>query len=289
MRSELVDELYLTVKDYPVEDQRHIFWLNLSINLAQALMDERRFQEAEERFLAAIPILIKMNGEEDQDTISVRFSLTSCLNQQGKHAEVIRAINVLLPIMRKVIPEDHGAILQMNLFLSYALFQLGQFAQAEESFREVFEMRKSFFGDGAETVIAGKNLMTCLAQLGRYKDAEEVGQVILPMAKAMYGENHIKTHELQSEMNLMASGALGDPALSEEEELAAALSASLNEEETMAMEEMRMIEEAIAASLAEDERRKMAGEVPDSLLKPADWPDIPDEEDDYQTMPEEVD
>ena len=48
MRSELVDELYLTVKDYPVEDQRHIFWLNLSINLAQALMDERRFQEAEE-------------------------------------------------------------------------------------------------------------------------------------------------------------------------------------------------------------------------------------------------
>jgi tetratricopeptide (TPR) repeat protein len=177
----------------------------------------------------------------------------------------------------------------MNLFLSYALFQLGQFAQAEESFREVFEMRKSFFGDGAETVIAGKNLMTCLAQLGRYKDAEEVGQVILPMAKAIYGENHIKTHELQSEINLMASGALGDPALSEEEELAAALSASLNEEETMAMEEMRMIEEAIAASLAEDERRKMAGEVPDSLSKPADWPDIPDEEDDYQTMPEEVD
>jgi hypothetical protein len=50
-------------------------------------------------------------------------------------------------------------VLQMNLFRSYALFQLGQFAQAEESFREVFEMRKSFFGvtlgDGAETVIAG--------------------------------------------------------------------------------------------------------------------------------------
>jgi hypothetical protein len=172
-------------------------------------------------------MLIKTNGEEDQDsedTISVRFSLTSCLNQQGKHAEVIRAINVLLPIMRKVIPEDHGAILQMNLFLSCARFQLGQFAQAEDSFREGFEMRKSFFGDGAETVIAGKSLMTCLAQLGRYKDAEEVWQVILPMAKAIYAENHIKTHELQSEINLLASGALGDPALSEEEELAAAQS-----------------------------------------------------------------
>ncbi len=48
--------------------------------------------------------------------------------------------------------------------------------------------------------------------------------MILPMAKAMYGENHLKTHELQSEMNLLASRALGDPALSEEEELAAAQS-----------------------------------------------------------------
>jgi hypothetical protein len=68
----------------------------------------------------------------------------------------------------------------------------------------------------------------------------------------------------------------------------------LSVEETLSMEDMRMIEEAMAASLEENERGKMGGEVPDSLSsnlrKPPshDWdsPDILDE-DEYQTMPEE--
>ncbi len=265
-----------------------MFWLSATIDLAQALMDESRFQEAEERFLAALPILIRIKGEEDHDTVSLRFNLTSCLNQLGKHAEVVAMTVPLLPILKRVIPEDHGAILQTNSFLSYALFHLRKFAEAEEVFREGFNMRSTFFGDSPETVTAGKNLMTCLGQLGKYREAEEVGQAILPIAKEIFGENNAMTLELQSDINIMASGALGDPALSEEEELAAALSASLNVEETYAMEEMRMIEEAIAASLAEDERRKMAGELPDTLSKPDDWPDIPDD-DDYQSMPEEVD
>ncbi len=61
-------------------------------------------------------------------------------------------------------------------------------------------------------------------------------------------------------------------------------------EESMAIEERRMIDEAIAASLAEVERREMGGEVPErlfeSLSKAHRAPDVEDYED-YQTLPYE--
>jgi hypothetical protein len=61
-------------------------------------------------------------------------------------------------------------------------------------------------------------------------------------------------------------------------------------EESMAIEERRMIDEAIAASIAEVERREMGGEVPErlfeSLSKAHRAPDVEDYED-YQTLPDE--
>jgi hypothetical protein len=61
-------------------------------------------------------------------------------------------------------------------------------------------------------------------------------------------------------------------------------------EESMAIEERRMIDETIAASLAEVERPEMGGEVPErlseSLSKAHRAPDVEDYED-YQTLPDE--
>ncbi len=58
----------------------------------------------------------------------------------------------------------------------------------------------------------------------------------------------------------------------------------------MAIEERRMIDEAIAASLAEVERREMGGEVPERLLeslsKAHRAPDVEDYED-FLTLPDE--
>jgi hypothetical protein len=64
-------------------------------------------------------------------------------------------------------------------------------------------------------------------------------------------------------------------------------------EESMAIEERRMIDEAIAASLAEVERQEMGGEVPErlfgSLSKAHRAPEFSDEDDneDYLTLPDE--
>jgi hypothetical protein len=61
-------------------------------------------------------------------------------------------------------------------------------------------------------------------------------------------------------------------------------------EESMAIEERRMIDEAIAASLAEVERREMGAEVPERLSESPSKahlaPDVEDYED-YQTLPDE--
>ncbi len=61
-------------------------------------------------------------------------------------------------------------------------------------------------------------------------------------------------------------------------------------EESMAIEEKRMIDEAIAASLAVVERRELGGEVPERLFgSPSTALRAPDVEDyeDYQTLPDE--
>ena len=64
-------------------------------------------------------------------------------------------------------------------------------------------------------------------------------------------------------------------------------------EESMAIEERRMIDEAIAASLAEVERRETGGEVPERLLgslsKAQNAAEVSDEDDyeAYQTLPDE--
>jgi hypothetical protein len=61
-------------------------------------------------------------------------------------------------------------------------------------------------------------------------------------------------------------------------------------EESMAIEERRMIDEAIAASFAEVERREIGGEVPERLFGSVSnahrAPDVEDYED-YQTLPDE--
>ena len=58
----------------------------------------------------------------------------------------------------------------------------------------------------------------------------------------------------------------------------------------MEIEERRMIDEAIAASLAEVERREMGGEVPEKLfgsVSKAHRTPIVEDYEDYHTLPDE--
>jgi hypothetical protein len=63
-------------------------------------------------------------------------------------------------------------------------------------------------------------------------------------------------------------------------------------EESMAIEEGRMIDQATVASLAEVERRETGGEVPERLLdflsNAHGAPEISEEDDDYLTLPDEI-
>jgi hypothetical protein len=86
-----------------------------------------------------------------------------------------------------------------------------------------------------------------------------------------------------------SDGGLRDPAPAHLEPASPQVTPQIVEE-SMAIEERRMIDAAIAASLAEVERREMGGEVPEtlfgSLSKAHRAPDIEDYED-YQTLPDE--
>ena len=89
-----------------------------------------------------------------------------------------------------------------------------------------------------------------------------------------------------------SDGGLRDPAPAHLEPASPQVTPQIVEE-SMAIEERRMIDEAIAASLAEVERREMGGEVPErlfgSLSKAHRAPEFSDEDDneDYLTLPDE--
>jgi hypothetical protein len=86
-----------------------------------------------------------------------------------------------------------------------------------------------------------------------------------------------------------SDGGLRDPAPAHLEPASPQVTPQIVEE-SMAIEERRVIDEAIAASLAQVERREMGGEVPErlfeSLSKAHRAPDVEDYED-YQTLPDD--
>jgi hypothetical protein len=89
-----------------------------------------------------------------------------------------------------------------------------------------------------------------------------------------------------------SDGGLRDPAPAHLEPASPQMAPQVVEE-SIAIEERRMIDEAIAASLTEVERREMGGEVPERLFealsKAHRAPEVSDEDDneDYLTLPDE--
>ncbi|HLJ99414.1 MAG TPA: FxSxx-COOH system tetratricopeptide repeat protein, partial [Streptosporangiaceae bacterium] len=114
-------------------------------------------------------------GEDDRQTLYLRFHVANILRSQGRFADAKDEDEDVLQRQRETLPAGHPHILQTTGSLAGDLRGLGEFARSLEMDREAYESLKDIFGEEhPSTLSAANNVAVDLRLVGKYFQAREL-------------------------------------------------------------------------------------------------------------------
>ena len=162
-------------------------------NLADVLIDETKYPEAERLARDATENSRKSFGASDSDSIRSALKLGLVLNNQGGFAEcetVYRQVVVDIAAM-KDSPEKEDLARQAQTNLAINLAYQGKFADAERSFRAVYQIAVKLYGpDHPSTLNAQNNVANILLQQSKFSEAEGVYKQVLTAKQRVLGPDN---------------------------------------------------------------------------------------------------
>jgi serine/threonine protein kinase len=173
-------------------------------SLSEVLDAESQLPEAEKLAQQAYDTARKSLGPADTDTLLNGLALTALMLEQGRfppcevvlHDLAANVDHVPDPQLRSSI----SARIQTNFAIAYA-YQ-GKFADAEKSFRAVYDLNlKQYGADHPATVDALTNVASILLEEGKYADAETAFKQVIDTDNRILGPDHPRT--------LLVTGNLG--------------------------------------------------------------------------------
>jgi tetratricopeptide (TPR) repeat protein len=130
-------------------------------------------------------------GEDDRQTLYLRFHLANILRSQGRYAEARDENEDVLRRQRETLSAGHPHILQTTLGLAGDLRGLGEFARSLEMDREAYESLKDLFGEEhPSTLSAANNVAVDLRWVGEYFKARELDAETLARRRTVLGDRH---------------------------------------------------------------------------------------------------
>jgi tetratricopeptide (TPR) repeat protein len=172
-------------------------------NLALALHDLGRVDEAEAENRAVVGVRERVLGPDHPDTLTSRGNLALVLRDLGRLTKAREEIRAVVAARRRVLGPDHPDSLASRNNLGLVLRDLGRPNDARAELRAVLAARQRVLGpDHPSTLASRGNLALVLRDLGRLEQAEAETRAVLAITLRVLGPDHPST--LPSRNNLAA-------------------------------------------------------------------------------------
>src|SRR5215472_8994684 len=175
-------------------------------SLSQVLTDESNFSEAEKYARESFEGGRKSLGPSDPDTLLNGLSLSVVLLDLSRFPECEAVLRELEANVGKVkdpeVRESIAQRIQTNFAIAYA-YQ-GKFADAEKSFRTVYDLTLKKYGpDHPASFNAQMNVGNTVLQQDRFAEAETIYKQVLEGDRRVYGPEHPRTLLVMGNLGLV--------------------------------------------------------------------------------------
>ncbi len=131
-------------------------------------------------------ISVELEGEPEIRA-EILGTLGTVHNRLGLYAQARELKEEALRVRRAANPEDRPDLAKDINNLASFLYSTGDFAGAENYFREALEMRRRLDQDDSKIAITMHNLASTLNQRGNYREAEDLHRRVLEIRRQIYG------------------------------------------------------------------------------------------------------
>ena len=169
-------------------------WVKLQQEIADLLVAQGKYGEAETTFRNVIQARSSVLGPEHPDTLDSRHRLIYALTRQSKYAEAETEAREVLKAREKILGPEHVDTLVSRYNLAEPLVEQGKYAEAESLYRGVILSDEKMFGpENPRTIAARVGLATVLGSEGKNTEAEARYREVIQLDEKVYGPTHPNT------------------------------------------------------------------------------------------------
>jgi tetratricopeptide (TPR) repeat protein len=169
-------------------------WVRLQDEIADLLVAQGKYADAEKLFRSVIEVRTRALGPENPNTLDSRHRLIYALSRQSKYAEAEAEAREVLRLREKVLGPDNPDTAVSRYDLAEPLVEQGKYAEAETLYRDVISLEEKVLGpENPRTVAARVGLATVLSSEGKTAEAEPLYREIIRLDYKVYGAEHPNT------------------------------------------------------------------------------------------------
>ena len=169
-------------------------WGTLQGEIADLLVAQGKFGEAEKLFRTIVAARTRTLGPEHPDTLDSRHRLIYVLSRQTKFAEAEAEGREVLRLRQKVLGPEHVDTIVSRYNLGECLVEQGKYAEAETLYRQVIRLDERVLGpEHPNTMSARVGLATVLGSQGKNAEAEALYREVIKLDEKVYGPEHPNT------------------------------------------------------------------------------------------------
>ncbi|MCY1141965.1 FxSxx-COOH system tetratricopeptide repeat protein [Actinoplanes sp. Pm04-4] len=168
--------------------------LNSANNLATALRDLGRYEQARRLDEDTLAQRRQLFGGDHPDTLSAASNLANSLRSLGRHEQARRLDEDTLARSRRAMGDDHPNTLNSANGLANSLRHLGRYEQARRLDEDTFARSRRLLGDDhPDTLASANNLANSLRGLADYEQARQLLEETLTRSRRVLGDDHPNT------------------------------------------------------------------------------------------------
>jgi tetratricopeptide (TPR) repeat protein len=169
-------------------------WVTLQHEIADLLVVEGKYGDAEKVFRSVIAERAPILGLEHPDTLDSRHRLIYALTRQTKYTEAEAEARDVLRLREKVLGPENVDTVVSRYNLADALAEQGKNAEAESLYREIIRANEKALGsEHPRTLAARVGLATALGSQGKNAEAESLYREIIRANEKVFGPEHPNT------------------------------------------------------------------------------------------------
>jgi tetratricopeptide (TPR) repeat protein len=163
-------------------------------NLAQVLVRQGKYEEAEAMNRQTMALKETVLGREHPSTLTSMNNLAQVLNSQGKHEEAEAMHRQTLAGYERVLGHEHPHTLASMHNLALVFNRQGKYEEAEAMLRQTLARREKVLGHEHPSILTSmNNLAEVFNNQGKYEKAEAMHRRTLAWREKVLGHEHPST------------------------------------------------------------------------------------------------